>query len=96
MTKIKELDQKLLKILKKHPKGINRFNICKILKLNTYTYQNIIYGRYTQIITLHHKRTTIYDHLRLLKLSGKIINFQFRDGSQGRPTILWKLNKKFE
>lgn len=96
MNKNKKLNKILLKILKKHPKGISRFNICEILKLDKYDYHNIIYGKYHQIITLHHKRTTIYDHLESLEISGKITRYHFTNGSQGRPSTFWKLNEFYK
>jgi len=93
MIKNKELDKILLKILKKHPKGINRFNICEILKLEKYEYKHIVNGKYAQTLILHHKRTTIYDHLDSLKIEGKITNYLFHSGSQGKPETYWKLIK---
>ena len=93
MKKNKDLDKLLLKILKKHPKGINRFNICELLKLDKYEYHHKLYGKYSQTITLHHKRTTVYNHLDSLQIEGKIYHFLFRIGNQGRPQTLWKLMK---
>jgi len=83
------LDNKILQILKSNKFGLTRKMICEQLKYTIYMYEST-----HQTILLHHKRTTIYDHLQRLEQNNIVERFLYRSGDIGRPKTIWKLTKR--